>query len=197
MVDDGREPPLPPSPLVAAVREAVAGRRPLLDPGDHLLVGVSGGPDSVALLHALALLRAEYTLRLTVCHVHHGLRPEADRDAAFVEALAARLGCPAHVVRVELPRGGGRSPEEAARLARHAALARVARATGASRIALGHTADDQVETVLMRILEGAGPRRHPGAPGPDRATAARRRPHDGPGSPRGPRARGRGGRDEP
>ena len=164
MVDDGREPPLPPSPLVAAVREAVAGRRPLLDRGDHLLVGVSGGPDSVALLHALALLRAEYTLRLTVCHVHHGLRPEADRDAAFVEAVAARLGCPAHVVRVDVPRGGGRSPEEAARLVRHAALARVARATGASRIALGHTADDQVETVLMRILEGAGPRGLAGIP---------------------------------
>ena len=164
MVDDGREPPLSPSPLVAAVREAVAGRQRLLDPGDHLLVGVSGGPDSVALLHALVLLRSEYTLRLTVCHVHHGLRPEADRDAAFVEALAARLGCPVRVVRVEVPRGGGRSPEEAARLARHAALARVARATGAGRIALGHTADDQVETVFMRILEGAGPRGLAGIP---------------------------------
>ena len=156
--------PPSPSPLVAAVREAVAGRQRLLDPGDHVLVGVSGGPDSVALLHALVLLRSEYALRLTVCHVHHGLRPEADRDAAFVEALAARLGCPVRVVRVEVPRGGGRSPEEAARLARHAALARVARATGAGRIALGHTADDQVETVLMRILQGAGPRGLAGIP---------------------------------
>jgi len=145
------------SRLLTAVRDAVAVRR-LLDHGDHVLVGVSGGPDSVALLHALVLLRPAYDLRLTVCHVHHGLRPEADRDAAFVETLSARLGCPAHVVRVTVPRGAGLSPEEAARGVRHAALARVARETGAGRIALGHTADDQVETVFMRILEGAGPR---------------------------------------
>jgi tRNA(Ile)-lysidine synthase len=153
----------PGSRLSAAVREAVA-RHSLFDHGDHVLVGVSGGPDSVALLHALTLLRGEYALRLTVCHVHHGLRPEADRDAAFVETLAGRLGCPARVVRVEVPRGGGRSPEEAARLVRHAALARVARLLGATRIALGHTADDQAETVLMRVLEGAGPRGLAGIP---------------------------------
>jgi len=145
------------------VGDAVAARR-LLDHGDQVLVGVSGGPDSVALLHALVLLRPAYDLRLTVCHVHHGLRPEADRDAAFVETLAARLGCPAHVVRVTVPRGAGLSPEEAARGVRHAALARVARETGAGRIALGHTADDQVETVFMRILEGAGPRGLAGIP---------------------------------
>jgi tRNA(Ile)-lysidine synthase len=152
------------APLVLdAVREA-AVRGGLLGPGDHVVVGVSGGPDSVALLHALTLLRSELGLRLTVCHVHHGLRPEADRDAAFVEALAARLGCTVEVVRVEVPRGGGRSPEEAARLVRHAALARVARRVGARRIALGHTADDQAETVLMRVLQGAGPRGLAGIP---------------------------------
>jgi tRNA(Ile)-lysidine synthase len=151
------------SPLCRAVRAAIA-RHGLVEHGDHVLVGVSGGPDSVALLHALTLLRADYALRVTVCHVHHGLRPDADRDAAFVEALAARLGCPARIVRVEVPRGGGRSPEEAARLVRHAALARVARAVGAHRIALGHTADDQAETVLMRVLQGAGPRGLAGIP---------------------------------
>ncbi len=149
--------------LADAIRAAVA-RRGLLEPGDHVLVGVSGGPDSVALLHALVLLRAEYGLQLTVGHVHHGLRLEADRDAAFVEALAARLGSAARVVRVQVPLGGGRSPEEAARLARHAALARVARVVGATRIALGHTADDQAETVLMRVLQGAGPRGLAGIP---------------------------------
>jgi tRNA(Ile)-lysidine synthase len=149
--------------LPAAVRAAVSRQR-LVDPGDHVLVGVSGGPDSVALLHALVLLRSEFALRLSVGHVHHGLRPEADRDAAFVEALAARLECPAHVVRIQVPRLPGRSPEEAARLARHAALEEVARATGAERIALGHTAEDQAETVLMRILQGAGPRGLAGIP---------------------------------
>src|SRR5262249_58222297 len=108
----------------AAVREAVARAR-LIDPGEHVLVGVSGGPDSVALLHALVLLRSELALRLTVGHVHHGLRPEADRDAAFVEALATRWECPVCVIRVEVRRGGGRSPEEAARIARHPAPARL------------------------------------------------------------------------
>jgi tRNA(Ile)-lysidine synthase len=152
-----------PSLVPDAVRAAIA-RRGLLSPGDHALVAVSGGPDSVALLHALTLLRFELGLTLTVCHVHHGLRPEADRDAAFVEALAARLGCASEVVRVQVPQGGGRSPEEAARNVRHAALARVARAVGAGRIALGHTADDQAETVLMRVLEGAGPRGLAGIP---------------------------------
>ena len=164
MTDDTREPGLRPTRLSAAVREAVVHAR-LLDRGEHVLVGVSGGPDSVALLHALVLLRSELALRLTVCHVHHGLRPEADRDAAFVEALAARLECPVRVACVEVTRGGGRSPEEAARIARHAALSRIARATDAGRIALGHTADDQAETVLMRILQGAGPRGLAGIPG--------------------------------
>ena len=161
--DDGVPSTSRESGLSTAVRDAIA-RHGLVDHGDHVLVGVSGGPDSVALLHALALLRGEYALRLTVCHVHHGLRPEADRDAAFVEALSARLGCAVRVVRVVVPRGTGRSPEEAARLVRHAALAQVARSLGASQIALGHTADDQAETVLMRVLQGAGPRGLAGIP---------------------------------
>jgi tRNA(Ile)-lysidine synthase len=163
MADDG-----PPGagralPLVAAVRDTVARHR-LLARSDHVLVAVSGGPDSVALLHALTALRPEYELGLTVCHVHHGLRPEADRDAAFVEALAGRLGCPVRIVRVHVPLGGGRSPEEAARRVRYAALTRLADETGARRVALGHTADDQAETVLMRLLQGAGPRGLAGIP---------------------------------
>jgi tRNA(Ile)-lysidine synthase len=154
----------PPTTLLPAAVRAAMARQRLVDPGAHVLVGVSGGPDSVALLHALVLLRSEFALQLSVCHVHHGLRPEADRDAAFVEALAARLHCPAHVVRIQVPRTRGRSPEEAARLARHAALEEVARAIGAERIALGHTAEDQAETVLMRLLQGAGPRGLAGIP---------------------------------
>jgi tRNA(Ile)-lysidine synthase len=149
--------------LLQAVRATVA-RSHLLESGDHVLVAVSGGPDSVALLHALTRLRAERRLALTVCHVHHGLRAEADADAAFVCALAEQLGCPATVERVVVPLGAGRSPEEAARVARHAALGRVAREVGAQRIALGHTADDQAETVLMRFLQGAGPRGLAGMP---------------------------------
>jgi tRNA(Ile)-lysidine synthase len=163
MADDREATGRPASSLYTAVHAAVTERR-LLDPGDHVLVGVSGGPDSVALLHALVLLRPAFNLRLTVCHVHHGLRPEADRDAQFVEALAARFECAVRVVRVTVPRDAGLSPEEAARGVRHAALARVARERGAGRVALGHTADDQIETVFMRMLQGAGPRGLAGIP---------------------------------
>jgi tRNA(Ile)-lysidine synthase len=151
------------SRLLDAVRATVA-RHGLLVPGDRVLVAVSGGPDSVALLSALARLRAEQRLALHVCHVHHGLRPEADREAAAVRDLAARLDCPVTVERVRVVHRPDRSPEAAARTARYAALRRAAGAAGATRIALGHTADDQAETVLMRVLQGAGPRGLAGIP---------------------------------
>ena len=150
-------------PLLSLVRATVARHR-LLAHGDRVLVAVSGGADSVALLHALGCLRPEHGLTLAVCHVHHGLRPDADRDAGFVETLAARLGCPVVVERVVVPHRPDRSFEAAARTVRYAALERVARRMGASRIALGHTADDQAETVLMRLLQGAGPRGLAGIP---------------------------------
>ena len=149
--------------LVRAV-EATLRRHALLAPGHQVLVAVSGGADSVALLHVLWLLREAWRLDLRVGHVHHGLRPEADADAAFVEAYAARLGCPATIARVTIGAGRGRSPEEAARTARHAALAALADRHQADRVALGHTADDQTETVLMRVLQGAGPRGWPASP---------------------------------
>jgi len=150
-------------PLVASVR-AATGRHRLFASGASLLVAVSGGPDSVALLHALTCLRAELGLTLAVGHVHHGLRAEADRDAAFVRGLAARLGCPVAVEAVHVPHRPGRSPETAARAVRYSALARMARVAGATRIAVAHTADDQAETVLMRLLQGAGPRGLAGIP---------------------------------
>ena len=81
-----------------------------------------------------------------------------------MEALGGRLGCPVTVERVTVARGAGRSPEDAARVARHAALDRIARRIGAARIALAHTADDQAETVLMRLLQGAGPHGLAGIP---------------------------------
>jgi tRNA(Ile)-lysidine synthase len=154
----------PPAPdLLDAVRATIARHR-LVEPGDRVLVAVSGGADSVALLHVLTRLAPAHALDLTVCHVHHGLRPEADRDAAFVRALAERLGWPVLIEAVSLAERPRRSPEAAARIVRHAALDRAARAVGATRIALGHTADDQAETVLMRLLEGAGPRGLAGIP---------------------------------
>jgi tRNA(Ile)-lysidine synthase len=108
------------------------------------------------LLHLLTVLAAELSLRLHVLHVDHGLRPDSDRDAAFVCGLAKRVGVAADVERVVVPAVG--SLEAAARAERYAALQAHARRLGASRIALGHTTDDQAETVLMRMLAGAGVR---------------------------------------
>lgn len=131
----------------------------MLRGGEAVLVAVSGGADSVALLDVLCVLRESLGLTLTVAHVHHGLRPEADTEAAGVRRLSASLGVACHVERVAVRRAPPWEGLEAeSRRARHAALERVACVVGAARIATGHTADDQAETVLMRLLQGAGPR---------------------------------------
>jgi tRNA(Ile)-lysidine synthase len=140
-------------------------RHGMLRDGERVLAAVSGGADSVALLDVLAELRASLGLAVSVVHVHHGLRPESDADADFVLALSARLGLPAHVERVVVKRAPPWDGLEAeSRRARHAALQRAARAVDATRIATGHTSDDQAETVLMRLLQGAGPRGLGGIP---------------------------------
>ena len=131
----------------------------MLQGGETVLTAVSGGADSVALLDVLHSLRAECALSLHAIHVHHGLRPEADADADFVRALCERMGVPLSTERVSVkqePPWDGLEAE--ARRARYGAFREVARRIGAQLIATGHTADDQAETVLMRLLEGAGPR---------------------------------------
>jgi tRNA(Ile)-lysidine synthase len=131
----------------------------MLRGGEVVLVAVSGGADSVALLDVLCALREPLGLNLSVAHVHHGLRPEADTEADGVLRLAESLGVACHVERVTVRRAPPWDGLEAeSRRARHAALERLARVVGAARIATGHTADDQAETVLMRLLQGAGPR---------------------------------------
>jgi len=127
----------------------------MLAGGETVLVAVSGGPDSVALLATLTALAPAWRLTLHVLHVDHGLRADSARDAEFVRALGTRLGVPVDVERVQV---GAGSVEAAARTARYAALEAWADRVGASRIAVGHTADDQAETVLMRVLGGAGVR---------------------------------------
>ena len=123
------------------------------------MVAVSGGADSVALLDVLCQLRPALGVGLACAHVHHGLRPEADADAAFVGRLAEQFDVPFHLARVAVRREPPWDGLEAeARRARYAALEAGALTLGAVRIATGHTADDQAETVLMRLLEGAGPR---------------------------------------
>ncbi|MBI4278998.1 MAG: tRNA lysidine(34) synthetase TilS [Armatimonadetes bacterium] len=144
--------------LLGAVRSAIR-RWDLVRPGDRVIAAVSGGADSVALLQALWSLREEWWLDLHAAHFNHRLRPGADEDARFVQALAARLGVPCHVGEADPASrraGPRRSMEDWARHARYAFLEEVARRTGAARVALAHTADDQAETVLMRLLRGAG-----------------------------------------
>lgn len=128
----------------------------MLAGGERVLVGVSGGADSVALLRVLLSLSEALRISVHVAHVDHGLRADAAQDAAFVTRLGATFDVPVTTVAVDVPRTG--SLEDAARRARHAALERLASEIGASHIALGHTADDQAETVMMRLLQGAGPR---------------------------------------
>jgi tRNA(Ile)-lysidine synthase len=146
--------------VVHAVERAIR-RHAMLTPGDVVLIGVSGGADSVALLHVLRTLAPALALGLHALHVDHGLRPDSARDAAFVRALGERLGVPVDVVHVHV---GDGSIEAAARAARHAALDAAADRVGATRIALGHTADDQAETLVMRLLEGTGVRGLAGIP---------------------------------
>ncbi|MFQ6101562.1 MAG: tRNA lysidine(34) synthetase TilS [Anaerolineae bacterium] len=132
----------------------------LLAPGDGVVVGVSGGPDSLCLLHVLLRLREEYPLRLHVAHLNHGARgAEADADAGFVERLATEWKLPVTVEKQDVPalaRTHRLAFEETARRVRYAFLTRVAGEVGARKIAVGHNGDDQAETVLMHFLRGAG-----------------------------------------
>ena len=133
-------------------------------PGRRVLVACSGGVDSVALLEGLVRLRARLGLELAVGHVDHGLREDSAADAAFVVRLAEKHALAVRSERVDpgALRSGRSSRErptwqEAARRARYDALRRHAEALGADVIATGHTQDDQAETVLLRLLRGAGP----------------------------------------
>ncbi len=141
------------------VRETIA-RHNLLPAGATVVAGVSGGPDSLCLLHVLNRLRAEGGFALHVAHLNHELRgEEANADAEFVAALADEWGLPATVERRDVAahaRARKIAIEEAAREVRYAFLADVAARVGADRVAVGHHADDQTETVLMHALRGAG-----------------------------------------
>jgi tRNA(Ile)-lysidine synthase len=135
-------------------------------PGDRVLVCVSGGPDSVCLLYSLWFLRRLLRIRLEVAHVDHRLRPDSGKDAAYVRRLAERLRLPFHLEVAEGRPSGGESVEAWARARRRAAVSRLAREIDASRIATGHTLDDQAETVLAWALMGGGARAIRPAVGP-------------------------------
>ena len=140
------------------VRQAIRANR-LLERGDRVLIGVSGGPDSVALLHLLVDLKDDARIRLAVAHVDHQLRSDSQDDAEFVADLARRWGLPVAVIRRDVRHASdarGLSLEDRARRVRYAAFQEIAREQQTTRLALAHTADDQAETVLMRLLRGCG-----------------------------------------
>jgi tRNA(Ile)-lysidine synthase len=147
--------------FIAAVQACIDAHT-MLYSGATVLVAVSGGPDSMALLAVLYRLRSLYhPLTLRVVHINHHLRgAESTRDAVFVEQQAARLGLSFHIQHIDVKtwqHTSGLSPQHAAREARYTSLYALQRALNATHIALGHSADDQAETLLMRLLRGSGP----------------------------------------
>jgi tRNA(Ile)-lysidine synthase len=153
--------PLDPSELPRRLDEHLRERPELLPRGADVLVAVSGGPDSMGLLHLLAGLAGRRGLSLSAAHFDHGLRAGSGEEAARVRGWVADLGvrCTVGGPARRLP-----SKQEALRRARYAFLRAVADQEGADRIATGHHADDQVETVLFRILRGTGLRGLRGIP---------------------------------
>jgi tRNA(Ile)-lysidine synthase len=135
-------------------------RHHLLEQGDRLVVGVSGGADSMVLLHVLNSSRKDFNLSLIVAHVNHGLRPhEAEKEAELVRTASEKLGIPFEYGKFnvrEFKRAGGFSLQDAARRIRFHFFKGLLRKHQATKIALGHNADDQVETVLINLLRGSG-----------------------------------------
>lgn len=145
-------------PLVASVDRALrlAGT-PVR--GETLVLALSGGPDSMALLDALALLGGPRGFRLVAAHLDHNLRPGSGEDAAFCAAACRRLGVPLHVSQADVRARARREHgglEQAARRERYAFLRAVRAQEQAAAIAVAHTRDDQAETLLLRLLRGAG-----------------------------------------
>jgi tRNA(Ile)-lysidine synthase len=153
-------------PLVRRVGEFVRRHR-LIQPGDRVLVAVSGGPDSVCLLTVLAELRDGGWipgLQLHAAHVNYGLRgADSETDEALVREVGARMGVPVSCERVQVAKEQA-SLQRQARDIRYAFFARVLREYGLATVATGHTADDQAETVLLWLVRGSGTKGLAGIP---------------------------------
>ncbi len=153
--------------FIGKIKETVEKYR-MLQEGDTVIVGVSGGVDSVVLLHVLMALRDEYDLSLVVVHMDHGIRgEESRREAGFVRDLARGMGLPFETAVADVPALARRkhiSLQEAAREARYGFYEEARKKHTGQKVATGQTADDQAETILMRVIRGAGLRGLKGIP---------------------------------
>jgi len=153
--------------FLESVKETIT-RCSMISPGDHVLIGLSGGPDSVCLSVALTGLRGEYNLGLSAVYINHCLRPEeAEKEAAFCSQFCEQRDISFYERTVDVKKCAdetGANLQESARELRYAVYDSLALEIGAGRIALGHNADDQAETVLMRLVRGSGRRGLSGIP---------------------------------
>ncbi len=145
--------------VLDTLRKTIA-KYQMLKPGDTVLVGVSGGADSVCLLHALHSLKTEYDIKLEAAHLNHGIRgAEAERDARFVRKLCKSLHIPCHGKTVDIPalaKEMGVSQETAGRMERYRFFRELSRDGKITVIATAHNRNDQAETLLMRVMRGCG-----------------------------------------
>ncbi|MEW5757872.1 MAG: tRNA lysidine(34) synthetase TilS [Candidatus Omnitrophota bacterium] len=131
-------------------------RAGLINKNDRILIGVSGGPDSVCLLYLLNSIKKKFNLYLHIAHLDHGLRKDSHSDRLFVEQLVKKLNLPCATEKIQVKKIARKSLEETAREIRYDFFFKIAKKKLITKIAVGHNLDDQAETVLMRIIRGSG-----------------------------------------
>ena len=145
--------------MLADIVEQALRKQNMLQAGQTVAVALSGGRDSVCLLHVFRKLASKFTFRLVAVHVHHGLRKEADEDEVFCRELCEKWEIPLRVMRVDVPKRiqqTGESVEAAAREMRYEVFEKLIESGQVQRIALAHHQQDQAETVLLHLLRGSG-----------------------------------------
>lgn len=146
--------------IIKKVKQTIA-KYNMLSIGDHVLVGLSGGPDSVCLLQILNIFKNSYKLKISAAYIDHGLRPDdVPKEIEFCRKLCDSLNIPFYTQSIDVKDFAKKEKiniQEAARILRYAALDQISININAHKIAVAHNIDDQAETVIMRLLRGAGP----------------------------------------